>query len=210
MFKDREEAGRKLALALYQYKDKKDTVIFAIPRGGIAVAAPVSQVLHLPLEVLIVRKLSLPDNPEAGIGALSETGEVVWQPFKEIYPSAVRERIKKEQEEEIKKRIDILRGGKNLPSCRGKIVILIDDGLAMGSTMAAAVKTVQSLKAKKVIVAVPVGSREAKMALEKMGAEVICLEMPTPFYAVAQGYESFPQINIEKAKTILKNFKRKV
>lgn len=207
MFFDRQEAGRKLAKELKKYQDKK-TIILAIPRGGVLVAAEVAKILNLPLDLIIVRKLPMPDNPEAGIGAISETGEIVWQPEAQVYAEDEVQRILDEQKEEIKRRIEVLRR-KKLPDLKGQTVILIDDGIAMGSTMEVAVKTVRKKGAKKIVVAVPVGGKESLREIKNLADDLICLETPTPFYAVAQVYKNWYDVSDAEVIEVLKNHEQK-
>lgn len=191
MFFNRQEAGKKLAEKLIKYQGSKKVIILAIPRGGVLVATEVAKILNLPIDLLVVRKLPMPDDPEAGIGAISETGEIVWQPLVNFYSPREVEEILKIQKEKIKKRIEILRKGKKLSNLQGKTVILIDDGIAMGSTMEAAIRTAYKRGAKRIVVAVPVGGEEVIKNIKKMVDEVICLEIPCPFYAVAQVYKNW-------------------
>jgi len=204
MFRDRTEAGKKLAEKLIKYKANKEAIILALPRGGVPVAFEVAKKLKIPLDLIIVRKLPMPDNPEAGIGALSETGEIIWQPQKELYPENVVEEILIEQKKEIERRIKILRGGRKLQSLKNKIIILIDDGLAMGSTMKAALKTAKKEGAKKVVVAVPVAGKDVLERIKKEADEVICLEVPLFFQAVAQVYENWYDLDDQEGLKIMK------
>lgn len=203
MFHDRREAGERLAEKLKNYQHRKDVIILAIPRGGVPVAYEVAKSLDLPLDLIIIRKLPLPENPESGIGAVSETGKVVWHPVAQNYPPETREKILQEQKEEVKRRISKLRAGRVLPSIKNKTVILIDDGLAMGSTMSAAIATVRMKKAKKVIVAVPVAGAGVLKGIKKLADEVICLEVPVDFYAVAQAYENWYDLTDEEVIKIM-------
>jgi len=204
MFYNRQDAGERLAKKLRKYKDNKRTILLAIPRGGVAVAKEVAKQLNLPLDLIIVRKLPMPDNPESGIGAISEDGTLVWQPVKNFYPDYLVQKILEEQKKEIAKRIKILRKGKALLNLEDKIVILIDDGIAMGSTMEAAIKTVKNKGAKKVIVAVPVGGREILAKIKKLVDDLICLEIPQDFYAVAQVYKNWYDLSDEEVIKILR------
>lgn len=186
MFFDRRDAGLKLGRALKAYKSKK-VLVLAIPRGGIEVGYLVAKALKADFNILIVRKLPLPYNPEAGFGAMAEDGTVYMQPDARSWLSdADIKRVKKEQKLKIKERQKLRI--KQLPSLKGKTVVLIDDGLAMGSTMIAAIKMCKKLSAKKVIVAVPVAGKNALQAVSDYADEIIVLETPEDFYAVAQVY----------------------
>jgi len=203
MFYDRTEAGKKLALKLNKYQKNKKVIVLAIPRGGVPVAFEVAKKLKVPLDLIIVRKLPMPDNPEAGIGAVSETGEIFWHPQAKLYPKEAIKKILSEQKEEIKRRIKVLRKGKGLAALKDKIVILIDDGLAMGSTMRAAIKTVKKEQAEKVVVAIPVAGREILKIIKSMADEVVCLEVPSFFQAVAQVYENWHDLSDQEVTEIM-------
>ena len=205
MFLNRVEAGKELAQKLIIYKDKKDVLVLAIPRGGVPVAYQVAKFLNLSLNLLVVRKLPMPEDPEAGMGAISETGEIVWQPQAKFYSPQITQKIVSEQIKETRRRVKIFRGDKKLVDVKNKIVILIDDGLAMGSTMKVAVKTVKKLKAKKVIVAVPVGGREAVNEIKREVSKLICLEIPYPFYAVAQAYKQWHDVSDDEVLNIIRD-----
>ena len=208
MFKDRKEAGEKLAKALEKYKSKK-VLVLTIPRGGVEVAYQVVKYLKADFSLLISRKLPFPDNPESGFGAIAEDGSVFinkeaarWLSEKEI------NRIKKEQIQEIKKRIKILREGKPLLEISGETVILIDDGLAMGSTMRAAIALCKKKKARKIIVAVPVSGKDVAEEIGKLVDEIIVLEKPEFFRAVAQVYRNWYDVPDEEVIKIMKKWKR--
>ena len=197
-----------MAQALLKYQKNKAAIVLGIPRGGVIVALKTAENLELPFDLIIIRKLPSPDNPEAGMGAISETNEIVWQNHSRFYPPLIVSEILEEQKREIEKRIKIFRKKgklKNLASrLKNKIAILIDDGLAMGSTMEAAVKTARKLEAKKIIVAVPVAAKEVLEKMKNLAEEVVCLETPDPFYAVSQGYEHFPAVFDEEALELIK------
>lgn len=205
MFIDRFNAGKKLADRLRKYKGDQNTIILAIPRGGVLVAKEVAKVLGLPLDIIVVRKLPMPDNPEAGIGAISETGKIIWQPQKVLYKEKTIKKIIKEQKKEIQRRIEALRGGRKIVNLKRKNVIIVDDGIAMGSTMEAAIKTVKSCGARKIIIAVPIGGEETISRIGRLVDEIICLAIPRPFYAVAQGYENWYDVPDEEVIRALKN-----
>ena len=203
MFYDRTEAGQKLASELNKYRKNKKVIVLAIPRGGVPVAFEVAKKLEAPLGLIIVRKLPMPDNPEAGIGAVSETGEIFWHPQAKIYSQEIIKKILAEQKKEIERRIKVLRKGEGLPKLKDKIVILIDDGLAMGSTMRAAIKTVKKEQTEKVVVAVPVAGKEILEVIKKLADEVVCLEVPPFFQAVAQVYENWHDLNDQEVIEII-------
>jgi len=207
MFKNRKEAGKGLAQALNRYRNKK-VLVLAIPKGGIPVAYEVARQLNADFSLLISRKLPYPDNPEAGFGAIAEDGSCfIIQDACEWLSKEQIEKIKNEQKKEIKRRIKVLRKGKKLPKISNRVVILVDDGLAMGSTMRAAVMLCKKKKAKKIIVAVPVASENVSKELEKEVDEIFLLEKPKFFRAVADFYEDWYDISDEEAVKIMEKWK---
>jgi len=204
MFKDRKDAGQKLAAALQAYKEQ-NPLVFAIPRGGVELGYEISRALDTDFSLLICRKLPFPHNTESGFGAIAEDGSLY---INESAASTVSEqeiaKIIAEQGLEIKRRIRTLREGKALPLIKGRTVILVDDGIAMGSTMHVAVELCKKVKAKKIIIAVPVAGRQTIEKFSKMVDEIIVLESPVPFYAVAQVYENWYDVS---DKEVLRFFK---
>ncbi len=191
MFRDRADAGQKLGEALDRYKGC-DGIVLAIPRGGVEVGYYVAEHLELPLSIIVVRKLPFPANPEAGFGAVAEDGSVfLAERFHGSLPPAVIRRIIKKQRHEIQRRIEVLRDGKPIPAITGKTVILVDDGIAMGSTMQAAVTLCGSRKAKKIVVAAPVAGPATAAEFATIVDEVVILEKPPFFRAVAESYENW-------------------
>ena len=203
MFKDRKDAGQKLAAALPEYKDK-GALVLAIPRGGVEPGYEVAKALHADFSLLICRKLPFPFNSESGFGAMAEDGSVY---INETAAASVTdeeiEQIRHKQAEEIKRRIETLRGGRPLPLLRGRSVILVDDGIAMGSTMHVAVELCRKGGAGEIIVAVPVAGYSAIEKFSRMADEVVVLESPVPFYAVAQVYENWCDVSDEEVLEIL-------
>jgi len=188
MFRDRRDAGRKLASVLVKYKNK-NVLVLAIPRGGGEVGLEVARYLRADFDILVSRKLPIPYNPEAGFGAIAEDGSVYINKDSSLWISEDEmEIIKKEQIEEIKRRISILRRGRPLKSIQGREVILIDDGLAMGSTMRVSIKLCRNQNAKKIIVVVPVSGIDTFNEMKKIADEIYVLEIPYNFMAVAQVY----------------------
>lgn len=197
MFTDRAQAGRQLARAL-QGRGYVDPVVLALPRGGVPLALEVARALNTELDVLIVRKLGAPSNPEFAFGAVGEGGAIVLdeQTMAGLHiDGQTCDRIVAEQSEEIARRIDSYRQGKTLTDLTGRTVIIVDDGLATGSTAAAGVAVARHLGASRIIVAVPTGSIQAVRRLEASCDEVICLETPAWFGSVGAQYESFPQVS---------------
>jgi len=207
VFKDRKEAGEKLAKTLEEYKDR-DVLILAIPRGGVEVAYEVAKRVNAELSIIISRKLPFPDNPEAGFGAITEDGSIFMINGAELWISENEiAKIIKEQKQEIKRRIKILRDGEDLPKIEGRDVILIDDGIAMGSTMMASIMLCKNRDAKEIIVATPVAGREVVEKIETLVDVMIILEMPIYFRAVAQIYENWYDVSDEEVIDILRKWK---
>lgn len=196
IFKNRVKAGEKLAAALGKFKNAPDTIIIALPRGGIIVGYEVAKKLNLPLDIVVPRKIGAPGNPEFAIGAITETGEGIFDEMTVgaygITESYLQNEIKKEKAEAVR-RLKLYRGTRPPLNLKNKTVILVDDGLATGLTMRAAIKTAKKSCAKKIIVAVPVTSPEAVEIIKKEVDEAIYLEAPAFFGAVGSFYEEFEQ-----------------
>ncbi|KKH48765.1 phosphoribosyltransferase [Methanosarcina sp. 1.H.A.2.2] len=204
MFKNRKDAGEKLAQALEMYRPE-NPLILAIPRGGVEVGLQVSRKLGADFSLIIVRKLPFPDNPEAGFGAIAENGSTFiiknagyWLARETI------EKIKQEQIAEVERRVNAFRGGNPLPKLSRRTIILVDDGIAMGSTMRVAIKLCRARKAGKIVVAVPVAGREAADAIAKEADELVVLDIPVYFRAVAQVYENWYDVSDEEVLDLLR------
>jgi len=203
MFQDRKEAGQKLARALGKYRNK-EVLVLAIPKGGVEVAFEVAKYLNADFSMLISRKLPFPDNPEAGFGAISEDGSTfIIKEAPQWLPEKTIRQIEKEQLAEIKRRIKVLRENKHLPKISDRIIILIDDGLAMGSTMQASIMLCRKKKAKKIVVAVPVAGKVVAEEIKKLVDELVVLEQPEHFGAVAQVYENWYDVSDEEVLGIM-------
>jgi erythromycin esterase-like protein/adenine/guanine phosphoribosyltransferase-like PRPP-binding protein len=205
-FRDRSEAGRQLGVRLARYANRSDVVVLALPRGGVPVAFEVARHLHAPLDVFLVRKLGVPGHPELAMGAVAEGGVEVLSddlihelgiPQSLVQQVAVRERI------ELDRRDALYRGGRSLPAVRGHTVILVDDGLATGSTMQAAVTALRRFEPARIVVAVPVGASDTCRRVGRIVDEVVCLSMPEPFQAVGLWYERFDQTTDDEVKRLL-------
>jgi putative phosphoribosyl transferase len=206
MFSDRTDAGRKLARALEKYKGKS-ALVLAIPRGGVEVGFQVAKHLGAEFSLLVSRKLPFPDSPEAGFGAIAEDGSLYLVPESRLWLTEPEiERIKKEQVREIQRRVKSLRKGKPLPPISGRTVILVDDGLAVGSTMKAALMLCRRQKAARIVAAVPVAGDEAARELGEMADETVILEIPVHFQAVAQAYEYWADLTDEEVIRIMKEW----
>lgn len=206
VFKDRKDAAEKLADALIAYKGE-DPLILAIPRGGIAVGYQVAGRLEGDFSIIVVRKLPFPNNPESGFGAIAEDGSTYFndRALKAVPPDTV-ERIIKEQKLEIKRRIEVLREGKSLPVIKNRTVILVDDGIAMGSTMRAAIMLCRSSNPAKIVVAAPVAGPSVAADLEKFVDHVVILEKPLFFRAVAEVYENWYDVPDEEVLRIMQEY----
>jgi len=206
MFIDRRHAGQELGRALHRYSGT-DPIVLALPRGGVPIGREVASALDAELDVLIVRKLGAPNNPEVAIGAVGEGGAVVLDEQTVVsmhMDDATLERIVTEARREIDRRVDAYRRGRSLPSLAGRTVIIVDDGLATGSTAAAAVEVIKSLGAEHIVLAVPTGSHQAVTLLRDRCDEVVCLEEPPWFGSVGAQYESFPQVSDEEVLALLR------
>lgn len=203
MFKDRRDAGEKLAKSLDKYKGE-DLLVLAIPRGGVEVGCQVARYLEGDFSLLMTRKLPFPDNPEAGFGAIAEDGSIFIFRDASMWLSQGRiDMIVEEQFAEIQRRVEVLRKGKPLPEIRSRTVILVDDGLAMGSTMRASIMFCRKNKAGKIVVAVPVAGRDVAEDIGRMADEIMVLETPVDFMAVAQAYRNWYDVSDEEVLKIL-------
>lgn len=196
MFRDRKQAGERLAEHLRGYMNRADVVVLALPRGGVVVGYGIAAILGLPLDVLIVRKIGFPGQPELAVGAVCETGAVIVNNdmiarhgTSGAYITAEIER----QKEEIMRRIGLYRGGRMISGLQDKIILLVDDGVATGATMKAAIKALGQQNIRKLVVCLPVAPRETAEELQSMADELVCLEKPVDFLAVGNHYLNFSQ-----------------
>jgi putative phosphoribosyl transferase len=198
IFKNREEAGRRLVERLIQYHGDPTAIILALPRGGVAVGYQLSLGLHLPLDVFIGRKLGAPDNPEYALGAVGETGTIYLNPdAMEAYGLSRSDlaEVVQMQQREIARRQDLYRQGRQLPRLTDRIVILVDDGIATGSTYFASVQSIRHLKPRCLIGAIPVGPTETIREARAQVDELVVLATPDPFWAVGNHYIDFAQVS---------------
>jgi predicted phosphoribosyltransferase len=205
-FGDRREAGVVLADRLNEFADRDDVVVLALPRGGVPVGYEVARALDAQLDVFVVRKLGLPGHPELAIGAIASGDvRVLNEEVLESYPvsRAAIESVTRTERVELERRERTYRDGRPLVPIEGRVVILVDDGLATGSTMRAAVLAVRRLHPARVIVAVPVGAFQTCHALRKVADEVICAFTPEPFRAVGLWYADFSQTTDEQVQQLL-------
>jgi len=206
-FKDRHEAGRLLAEKLVQYKNRKDAIILAIPRGGLVTGYEIARQLFLPLDILLTKKIGYPNNPEYAIGSVGPNKEYIINE-EVVQQSHITEFYIKEEVErlsrEIKDKYERYRGKKELPHLKEKLVIVTDDGVATGYTMTLSLRIVKKQQPQKIVAAIPVSSLEGVKNLKKAANEVVCLETPSYFYAISQFYDVFEQVNDEEAIRYLK------
>ncbi len=208
MFKNRKDAGQKLARALQKYKNT-DAIVLAIPRGGVEVGHELAKYLGAKLDILVSRKLPTPENPESGFGAIAEDGSTfIWEHAKRWYEKDTIDKIVEEQKGEIKRRIAVLRGGQPLPEIKNKTVILVDDGIAMGSTMRASIMYCKNKGAGKIVVAAPVTGIDTKREIGQLVDEIVILEVPTFFQAVAQVYLNWYDVGDDEVLRIMKRQRR--
>jgi erythromycin esterase-like protein/adenine/guanine phosphoribosyltransferase-like PRPP-binding protein len=205
-FTNRADAGRQLAERLSPYAHRSDVVVLALPRGGIPVAFEVARRLAVPLDVFLVRKLGVPDHPEFAMGAIAEGGVEVLSEriIAELdIPRALVRQVATRERLELDRRDRLYRGDRQPPVVRDRTVVLIDDGLATGATMEAAVMALRQQRPARIIVAAPVGARDTCDRLARIADEVICLATPEPFHAVGQWYDDFAQTTDEEVRTLL-------
>ncbi len=206
VFRDRIAAGQALAGVLRDHAGREDAIVLALPRGGVPVAHAAALALKLPLDVLIVRKLGAPNQPELAMGAIAAGGVVVFNPDVMRWfadDQAIINEIIAHERHELERRERAYRGGRPPLDVGNKTVIVIDDGAATGATMRAAVQALRKLHAKEIIVALPTASREAVADLEQVADQVRCLQTPLSFTAVGQWYEVFDQTSDREVTELL-------
>jgi len=210
-FRDRTHAGRALAGRLANLAGRSDVTVLALPRGGTPVAFEVAKALRAPLDVLVVRKLGVPWSPEFAMGAIASGGERLLDDVlvRELGISARDvEEVAGNEAYELERRERVYRGGRPAPDLRGRTVILVDDGLATGSTMRVAVRAVRRQAPARVVVAAPVAAPEACELLRGEADEVVCAEMPDPFLGVGRWYMDFSQTSDEEVCRLLEDANR--
>jgi len=212
IFQDRKQAGQKLAEKLGEFKNQKDTIVLALPRGGVVTSFEIAKELNLPLDLVVPRKIGAPDNEEYAIGAITETGEGIFNQEAIGSLNITKEYLNKkvaEEKKEAQRRLTAYRQDRPLLNLENKTVIIVDDGIATGLTMRAAIKSVKEKKAKKVIVAVPVSAKDSLDIIQKEADEVIYLDAPLFFGAVGAFYQDFGQTTDEEVIELMnksKNF----
>jgi putative phosphoribosyl transferase len=206
LFRNRRDAGRQLAGRLARFAGRQDVLVLGLARGGVPVAFEVARALAAPLDVLIIRKLGVPEQPELAMGAIASGGvRVLNSRIVQRIPNAeaVIEAVAAAEQRELERRERQYRGSRVAAEVRGKVVIVVDDGLATGATMRAAVLALRQREAVQVVVAVPIGSPEACAALAGEADELICLTAPMDFDAVGQGYDDFSQTTDDEVRALL-------
>jgi predicted phosphoribosyltransferase len=205
-FRDRSEAGRLLADRLRGYANRPDVIVLALPRGGVPVAYEVARALDAPLDVFLVRKMGVPGHEEFAFGAIATGGiRVINQDVVQALgiPPKLIDAIAAREQQELERRERLYRGTRPPPEVRDRTVILVDDGLATGSTMLAAVRALRSKEAGRIVAAVPVASPEACEQLGEEADDVICAVTPEPFNAVGLWYQDFSQTTDDEVKELL-------
>jgi putative phosphoribosyl transferase len=213
LFKNRRISGQKLADRLDRYSGKQDVVVLGLARGGIPVANEVAAKLQAPLDVFLVQKLGVPGREELAFGALASGDVRVMN--QEIVSnlnvsSDQMKHIIQQESEELERRENAYRGDRERNELEGKIVILVDDGLATGASMRAAVKAVRTHQPKKIVVAVPVAAPETCGEIDKLVDETICFHTPSPFRGVGAWYRDFPQVDDQEVQQILAQAEERV
>jgi putative phosphoribosyl transferase len=206
-FRDRRDAGLVLANNLAKYKDRPDVLVLGLPRGGVPVAYEVSRALNAPLDVFIVRKLGVPGQEELGMGAIATGGVRILHEgiIRELgISSQTVETVTMNEQMELARREILYRGDQPPTSIEGRIVIVVDDGLATGSTMKAALAALRLQRPARLIVAVPTAPAETVAELRNMADEVVCPLTPEPFYAVGGSYANFSQTTDEEVRNLIR------
>jgi predicted phosphoribosyltransferase len=205
-FRDRTEAGRMLASKLTRYANRSDVVVLALPRGGVPVAFEVAQALNVPLDVFIVRKLGVPGHEELAMGAIASGGVQVLNGSvidSLRIPHAAIEAVAARERRELERRERAYRNGRSAPDVQGRTVILVDDGIATGSTMRAAVEALRQLEAGRIIVATPTAALSTMDEMRPDVDEFVAVMTPEDFMGVGQWYEDFSQTTDEEVRALL-------
>jgi predicted phosphoribosyltransferase len=209
MFKNREDAGKQLGKVLEKYQSERP-LILGIPRGGIEVGYHAALTLDCDFDVIVVRKLGLPQQPEAAFGALAEDGSLYLDPWSKNYVTKeMIEKVISREEKEIERRIETYREGKDLPECEDRVIILVDDGIATGSTIYAAVNMCRKKNPRKIVVAAPVSGRRQVKKLEAKTDDVVILDQRKEFFAVSQGYVDFVNQTDKEVMHFMKRWRQK-
>lgn len=208
VFRDRQDAGVQLATELARYTDAPNVVVLGLPRGGLPVAYEVARALRAPLDVFVVRKLGVPGHRELAMGAIASGGVRVLNP--EVVnalsvPAAMIDAVAAQEQKELERQERAYRGDHPWPDLKGRTVIIVDDGLATGSTMRAAVRALREMQPARIVVAAPVAAAETCRSLAKEADEVVCVSTPEGFHAVSLWYEEFSQTTDDEVRYLLKS-----
>jgi predicted phosphoribosyltransferase len=205
-FRDRRDAGKRLAELLMAYKGRNDVHVLALPRGGIPVGYEISKALEVPMDVFLVRKLGVPGHEELAMGAIAEGG-FVYTNENVIHALNVAEpvihTVMRREQEELERRVRQYRGNEPLPNIRDQIILLVDDGLATGASMLVAARAIREMEPMRLVVAIPVAPPESCEMLQREADEVICALTPTFFTSVGSWYEDFTQTTDEEVEELL-------
>jgi predicted phosphoribosyltransferase len=205
-FRDRRESGRLLADKSTTYANRPDVLVLALPRGGVPVAYEVARALRAPLDVFVVRKLGVPGHEELAMGALAPDGVRILnqEVLKALdIPESIIDEVAAQELEELKRRERLYRGSRSPPDLCGRTVILVDDGLATGATMRAAIRALRQQQPARIVVAVPTASPDTCEALGAEADEIICAMTPRPFFSVGHWYDDFTQTTDEEVHRLL-------
>jgi len=207
-FRDRVDAGRQLAQKLMQYKNDPNAIVLGLPRGGVPVAAEVADALKLPLDIVVTRKIGAPFNEELAVGALTQDGDVIWNEtimqMNQLTPEDLSDTIAKETKE-AQRRLQLYRPGRGPLELKGKTVLLIDDGIATGATMLAAIKYVKDAGARTIIVGSPIATPDTLEKITPLVDEVVCLLIPKIFLGISAFYREFGQTSDEQVIEIMQS-----
>jgi predicted phosphoribosyltransferase len=212
LYRDRHDAGRMLAPRLAAYAERDDAIVLGLPRGGVIVAYEVANALDLPFDVLVVRKLGAPQNEEFAIGAMASGGVAILD--RDLIhglriTSAELDRLVTRERQELERRERLYREGRPFPDLRNRVVLIVDDGLATGSTMRAAVDALREYAPARIVVAAPVGSREACEMLAQVADECVCGATPEPFQGVGLWYQDFAQTGDAEVLALLERARKR-
>lgn len=209
-FRDRTDAGRQLARALSRYK-REEAVVFALPRGGVVVAAPIARELKAPLDLILVRKIGVPYQPELAMGAIADAGKLITVRNEDIIQlagvsEADFDAVVENERTEIERRREAYLGERARPEVRDRIAIVVDDGVATGATTRAALRAIRARRPKKLVLAVPVAPTDTLKDLRNEADDIICLEDHTHFGAIGFFYSDFRQVSDDEVIAVLSQF----
>lgn len=206
-YRNRQEAGKILGHELHAYANRKDVIVLALPRGGVPVGFEIAKALNVPLDIFIVRKLGVPGHSELAMGALASGGEPL---FNEDIINSLRiskeeiDAVIAQEKQELKRRETVYRGNRPFPTIKGKTIILVDDGIATGATIRAAIQALKGMNPASLIVAVPVADKHLSENMEPLVDRFVCPMRPLQFYAVGIWYDDFQQTEDEEVFALLK------